>query len=398
MHIPTGKKLTLNTLKRPSIPYRKLKWFSVVFLLFFFIDGQAHMKSDILTNTFKYIVCLHGAESTSLQILNLSGEPLGLEQKDRSSSTTIIGPCSNINIVGSEGFEQVLHTMLFSLTIGKEKIPFSSIQKDCLILGGFAGLSSSANLQKAKSIFEKNGFLKERLILCGDVHLARELVENKGIICIAGFGSVALGVDGNKEMKAGGFGRVLGDEGSSYAIGIHAIKASLEDEYGYGLPTCLTDSIKNFYNVKKVSDLITSINNGEITVTEITELASTVFLSAQTGDLVSNAIILEAARDLSVMVSHVVKQLQTSETIPILLLGNLFHEQPLFIEQVFEFYEFIAFLEKEQKTITVVNISGENIATLVAQKKLIPKLTPLTVENNNQTPLSKGRGRSINHE
>ncbi|MBX9923871.1 MAG: hypothetical protein K2Y01_07145 [Rhabdochlamydiaceae bacterium] len=53
------------------------------------------MKSDLLTNTFTYIVCLHGAESTLLQILDRSGAPLGLEQKDRSSSTTIISPCSN---------------------------------------------------------------------------------------------------------------------------------------------------------------------------------------------------------------------------------------------------------------------------------------------------------------
>jgi len=70
----------------------------------------------------------------------------------------------------------------------------------------------------------------------GDLDTARwgAFLGGPGIVVIAGTGSVALGWDGERFVRAGGHGFLLGDEGSAYWIGREAVRAALrwEDQAG----------------------------------------------------------------------------------------------------------------------------------------------------------------------
>jgi glucosamine kinase len=63
----------------------------------------------------------------------------------------------------------------------------------------------------------------------GDADAARcgAFLGAPGIVVIAGTGSAALGWDGKRFARAGGYGFLLGDEGSAYWIGREAVRAAL---------------------------------------------------------------------------------------------------------------------------------------------------------------------------
>jgi glucosamine kinase len=63
----------------------------------------------------------------------------------------------------------------------------------------------------------------------GDADCARHgaFLGAPGIVVIAGTGSAALGWDGERFAQAGGYGFVLGDEGSAYWIGREAVRSAL---------------------------------------------------------------------------------------------------------------------------------------------------------------------------
>ena len=63
-----------------------------------------------------------------------------------------------------------------------------------------------------------------------------------GISLVAGTGSICCGRNAEGDtLRAGGWGHLIGDEGSGYAIGRDVIKAVSHLWDGYGAPTCLAE-------------------------------------------------------------------------------------------------------------------------------------------------------------
>jgi len=151
---------------------------------------------------------------------------------------------------------------------------------------------------------------------------------------------------------------------------MNAIKSALEEELGYGRSTCLSKQIKSFYHVEKVRDLLPSINSGKMQPSEIAQLAPHVFASAQAGDPISDKIITEAAQDLSQLLLHVLSRMHASDRIPVVLMGELFHDNPAFIERIFQSEPLYTFFEQERKSIALYNFSAQHVASQVAQKAL----------------------------
>jgi glucosamine kinase len=93
---------------------------------------------------------------------------------------------------------------------------------------GLAGLSSPAVRAWATRAVSAN--VGGSLLLCGDEEIALDaaFAGGPGILVIAGTGSNAIGrAPGGSLFGAGGWGPVLGDEGSGYWIGLAAIRAAL---------------------------------------------------------------------------------------------------------------------------------------------------------------------------
>jgi hypothetical protein len=78
--------------------------------------------------------------------------------------------------------------------------------------------------------------------------LAGASVGQPGVIVIAGTGAVAYGqlADG-RSFRSGGWGYLMGDEGSGYDLGIGALRAITQASDGRGTSTCLIEMIPQYF-------------------------------------------------------------------------------------------------------------------------------------------------------
>src|SRR5205085_2541267 len=124
------------------------------------------------------------------------------------------------------------------------------------------------------------GVNKERLQVLTDAELALRLLKGNGMVLISGTGSICFAEKNGVRQRVGGLGRILGDEGSGYQIGLQAIRAALAEEFGYGPPTSLTPALKAFFEVTEMKTLFPQINSLEMSSATIASVSPLVFEKA----------------------------------------------------------------------------------------------------------------------
>lgn len=155
---------------------------------------------------------------------------------------------------------------------------------------------------------------------------------NPGIIVISGTGTIALGIDpqGNTG-KAGGWGWLIGDEGSAYAIGRSGLRAALYAYDGMEPATLLEPLLIEHFGIKAIPAAKRVAFAPDFAATGFASLAPIVSKAAQQGDPVAQAIIQEAGGALAAELLAVVDKLHFDErTIPVAPVGGAFeHVQGL---------------------------------------------------------------------
>ena len=235
------------------------------------------------------------------------------------------GP-SNYHVVGTKQTHDVLKDVIMNLSKHIDKTTIDSIHF-CV---GMAGLGREEDRKVIGQICEKIG-IKGKRILTHDAHIA--LVggtgKQEGVIVISGTGSIVYGIDRNgKEARAGGWGYLLGDEGSGYDIAIKGLQAVVRAEDKREEPTRLTEMILNKLELNQPSDLVRWIYAAERD--EIAQLSQIVFDASKIGDLRAEKIINDAFSDLACAVETVTSQLEFTHPFGIVLSGgNLTHQNIL---------------------------------------------------------------------
>jgi N-acetylglucosamine kinase-like BadF-type ATPase len=120
-----------------------------------------------------------------------------------------------------------------------------------------------------------------------------------GVAIVAGTGSSVFGVasDG-RTATAGGWGYLLGDEGSAFFVGREALLAVARADDGTGPPTALWEATLSHYRAATPRDLITAVYQTPHPRTAIADLAPTVVEVAQGGDPLARGILALGAREL----------------------------------------------------------------------------------------------------
>lgn len=154
-----------------------------------------------------------------------------------------------------------------------------------------------------------------------------------GVGVISGTGSNVLGVgpDG-RAWRAGGWGHVLGDEGSGYWLAVESIKAALSDRERSGPETALSTAAVEFFGVASVEALATLVYSEPLTKGEIAAFAIETARVAHGGDAVARALYERAAAELGRQVAAVVEQTGLSGDFPVGLIGSAFKAGALFVE------------------------------------------------------------------
>lgn len=123
-----------------------------------------------------------------------------------------------------------------------------------------------------------------------------------GIMVLSGGGTVAYGRDASgKSLRVGGWGHLLGDEGSGYWIGLEAIRAALRSWAGTAPKTDLEEALTTKFRVGEDRQLIEKVYSGDIPDAEIAGLVPLVDSLAERGDDVAARILGAAAAHLAGM-------------------------------------------------------------------------------------------------
>ena len=154
-----------------------------------------------------------------------------------------------------------------------------------------------------------------------------------GVGAISGTGSNVFGVgtDG-RAWRAGGWGHVLGDEGSGYWLAVQAIKAALRDRERSGPETALSVAATDFFDVSTVEALAALIYSKPLAKGEIAAFAIETARVAQAGDEVAGELYERAAAELGKQVTAVIDHTGLIGSFPVGLIGSAFKAGDLFVE------------------------------------------------------------------
>lgn len=125
------------------------------------------------------------------------------------------------------------------------------------ILIGIAGLNTSTKADAAKIKQTLHAEFSEPLEITGDGELAHfAILQGKdGELVIAGTGSVINSLQGENWQSFGGWGAILGDEGSGYAIGLALLKNCLTEYDLQQEPSRVSQRVLQLVNCEQVASL-----------------------------------------------------------------------------------------------------------------------------------------------
>ena len=146
-----------------------------------------------------------------------------------------------------------------------------------------------------------------------------------GIVVVAGTGSVVLGAaqDGRR-LQVGGWGGVMGDDGSGYHIGVSALRAIACAADSRTPPTALTAAVLGHLGLDRPRDLPAWAESA--TKADIAALAPLAIRTARSGDAAAAAIVRRTLDALADQLSAAIRQLFPSASDnppPVALTGGL---------------------------------------------------------------------------
>ncbi len=148
------------------------------------------------------------------------------------------------------------------------------------------------------------------------------------VVVIAGTGSMAIGENENKDVIiSGGWGPILGDEGSAYSIAVSALKecCCMCDK---GDKPLLISKAKEYFNIADYRDIIDIIYSPDCSKDYISGFAEIVGNLAEDGDTICKGIITNEAIKLTSTVDILLKKTENCTAVG--LYGGVFKNNTLF--------------------------------------------------------------------
>ncbi|HUB36301.1 MAG TPA: BadF/BadG/BcrA/BcrD ATPase family protein [Solirubrobacteraceae bacterium] len=154
-----------------------------------------------------------------------------------------------------------------------------------------------------------------------------------GVGVISGTGSNVFGVGSDGRCwRAGGWGHLLGDEGSGYWLGAESVKAALHDRDASGPETALSEASLRFFGAHSLEALAASVYTTPLTKGEVAAFAVETARLAAAGDVVARGLYARAATELAAQVRAVIDHTGLSGPFPVGLIGSAFKAGPVFVE------------------------------------------------------------------
>jgi len=214
------------------------------------------------------------------------------------------GP-SNFHIIGIEKTVNTLFDLIKTCchSIG------CSVSQIGAVAAGLAGAGRILDQQHIVDRLSEVARLKnsnlEKVLIESDARIALEgaFSGKPGIVVISGTGSIVFGKDERGRVyRVGGWGRLIGDEGSGYAIGQEAFRAVSKMLDGYGERTKLTKLFNEKFGLGTQDAIIKAVYEEQY---DFASVVPVVMEAASKGDPVAKKILNHASSDLIELIDAV---------------------------------------------------------------------------------------------
>ena len=230
------------------------------------------------------------------------------------------------------------------------QLPRQCVAAACLSLAG----AGRAQEQVQISEWAKNENFAQRIRVTTDAEpiLAAGSAENWGIAIICGTGSLAWGRSRTGETaRRGGWGYLLGDEGSAYAIALAGLRAAARTADGRGEAVALLAQLQTRLGAATPQGLIEKVYAAQMTRERIADLAEVVFAAAEVDDI-SRTIIQQASAELAELVTSLAAGLGLqARDYPLALAGGVLLNQQAFRHS---FLEQLSLLGAEPREVALI--------------------------------------------
>lgn len=260
----------------------------------------------------KYLIGLDGGGTkTKCVITDMRFQPLYECQ----------GGPSNFLIIGTEKVSETI------LTLVLDCVSFLniSVEEIASIFIGTTGAGRVSDANKLKDDFIayslSKGYSFNTFNVESDARIALEgaFSGKAGSLLIAGTGSVIFGKDSKGQIhRVGGFGRLIGDEGSGNTIGRRGLNQVAKDLDGRGEKTELTKLLNVHFGISDTPQLITEVYRNNF---DMATFAPKVIEAAKNGDNAANRILEEESDELILHVKSIFNMIG-EESMKLCLVGG----------------------------------------------------------------------------
>lgn len=203
-----------------------------------------------------------GATKIEYSLADVNGRNLFNSKKITPANLLVNGPESI-----SDDICEIIKNLISSDIINNDPPEFATI------VIGIAGGGRVSDADNLKTVLTKdlddNRIVFKKILVVSDARIALEVSfpRGTGSILVAGTGSIIYGKNNKgKLFRAGGFGRLIGDEGSGYSIGRKALNRAAKD-FEKGISNSMAIKLLNdYYSINSVDELLTEVykNNFDI--------------------------------------------------------------------------------------------------------------------------------------
>lgn len=189
---------------------------------------------------------------------------------------------------------------------------------------GLAGVGRPADHALFQNWLDDYPIARHHLVVNdAELVLAAGTPHGWGVALICGTGSICFGKAPNGETaRTGGWGYLLGDEGSGYAIALHALRLATQTVDGRAAANTILSTVLRHWRLGQPDQLVSYIYRPEVSRAEIATLAACMIELADAGDRDACGILDAAAKELAKLVAAVVRRLNLVEP-PVALAGGL---------------------------------------------------------------------------
>lgn len=233
--------------------------------------------------------------------------------------------------VGAEVAEKNLRAILDDVF---RRAGVTTIEAACV---GVASATMPGVAEWIKKVLGEYGVQRSEVVGDEVIALDAAFKGGPGILQIAGTGSNTIGraPDGGRE-SAGGWSSRLGDEGSGYWIGLHAVRRALQ-AYDREEPTRVLETVGRIWGTSTIDELV---NVGDGTPSpDFAALAPAISRLAEEGDPVAAGVMAQAAKDLVDFVLLVREKLRRKHNltaeVPVAWIGSVIGKARLVREPFF---------------------------------------------------------------